>query len=262
MTGDNRTDEPNEQPSVTLVSPPPYEMNVMPAASGAVDIGLTTIRPAAPPTISVQKVLDNLVGGYLLGDLESMATEIPPKPVGAVGYPMVMSVLSGSELLGTLTSNAKQANRIEMYWGTFMAQIDPRYGDLGEIASEMARNGIAHSYLSHLGVLVVRGDAGRHLTLEGDEVVFDCLELYGHFRRSIEEHARPYILDHLDEAQRRLDSLLQNDEAKVRPRLGKLPAERFPRRLAPITTGTTSWSTVHSASTPFHVGRPTDIGQS
>jgi hypothetical protein len=51
-------------------------------------------------------ILEVLIEGYLLGDLESMATEITPKEVGAVGYPMAMAGLAGSELLGALTSDA------------------------------------------------------------------------------------------------------------------------------------------------------------
>ena len=104
-------------------------------ASGAVAVGLTE-ADSGTPTIEVASVLSELVEGYLLGDLESMATEIQPKVTGAVGYPMVMAVLSGSELLATLSSDVSQTSRIEAYWGTYMAKLDRRYGDLGEIAAE------------------------------------------------------------------------------------------------------------------------------
>ena len=152
-------------------------LGVTPGASAAAAIGLTETDEGSL-TIPVAKVLEGVIERWLLGDLESMATEIQPKESGAAGYPMVMSVLSGSELLGTLTSDVSQNNRIEAYWANFLNKIDPRYGDLGEIASELAHNGIAHSYLSHLGVVVTRGATERHLTLYGDEVVFDCLELF------------------------------------------------------------------------------------
>ena len=70
--------------------------------------GRTLIEPSnrvclySPRFAAVRKVasvLENLVEGYLFGDLESMATEIEPKEIGACGYPIVMAVLSGSELL-------------------------------------------------------------------------------------------------------------------------------------------------------------------
>jgi hypothetical protein len=158
-----------------------------------------------------------------------MAIEIQPKPVGGVGYPMVMAVLSGSELLGALTSGARQGDRIESYWTNFMGMIEPSYADVGPLASELARNGIAHSYLSHLGVMVIRGQPARHLTLSGGEVVLDCLELYSHFRRSFIEHAEPAIQADLTAVQRRLDTLVQHDEVKARALIAKLPPERFPR---------------------------------
>ena len=196
-------------------------------ASGAVAVGLTSTAESRP-TIPVAKMLTRVIEGYLLGDLESMATEIQPKEMGAVGYPMVMSVLSGSELLGAMTSDASQTNRIQIYWRTYMAKVDPRYRDLGEIASELARNGIAHSYLSHLGVLVVRGQPARHLSLYRGEVIFDCLELYAHFRESYIAHARRDILEDRVNVQRRVDALVQRDHLKAR-KVARLSPERFPR---------------------------------
>lgn len=84
------------KPSITLASTATYASQITPGASGAAAVGLTTTA-SAPSTITVADMLSNVVRGYLLGDLESMATEIQPKPMGGVGYPMVMAVLSGSE---------------------------------------------------------------------------------------------------------------------------------------------------------------------
>jgi hypothetical protein len=204
-------------------------------------VGLTETK--AGLTIPVAGMLTLGIEGYLLGDIESMGTEIHPKPIGACGYPMVMAVLAGSELLGALTSDASQTNRIEIYWMTFMAKVDSRYDHLGRIAKELARNGIAHSYLTHLGVQVVRGDPARHLTRSASgELIFDCVELAAHFRESY-EHARAYILDNVDAAQRRLDELFRHDGEKVRSLLGDLPSEQFP--LAPATIGTHLATPVH-----------------
>ncbi len=195
-------------------------------ASGAHGIGLT--QREGKLTIPVSSVLTNLIEGYLFGDLESMATEIQPKKMGACGYPMVMAVLSGSELLGAMTGGVAQNDRIETYWKTYMAKVNPLYGHLGKIASQLARNGIAHSYLTHLGVLVVRGDSRRHLTLsESEEVIFDCLELYKQFRVSYEARARPYILGHVGDVQRHLDDLVRDDRIKAQSLIGRLPFDAF-----------------------------------
>lgn len=184
-------------------------------------------------TIPVERMLQHGIEGYLLEDLQSMATEIQAKEMGAVGYPMVMAVLSGSELLGAMTSTAKEDNRIEAYWQAYMAQVEPRYEYLGKIAKQLARNGIAHSYLSHLGVLVQRG-GGRHLERHGGEIVFDCLQLHSDFRHSYIDYARPHILGNKDHAQRQLDALFEHDPKNANL-IAKLPPDLFPDVLAPRT---------------------------
>lgn len=214
-------------------------------ASGPAAIGLS--NTSGKLTIPVASVLGNLVEGYLFGDLESIATEVQTKEVGACGYPMVMAVLSGSELLGAMTSDGSPDNRIEQYWQDYLAKVDPLYGYLGKIASQLARNGIAHTYLTHLGVLVLRGEPRRHLTLsESEEVIFDCLELDKHFRQSYEAYARPYILDHLEDAQRRIDELVQYDGIKARSLIDQLPFAQFRQTLP----------SGNELATPLHVRPP------
>ncbi len=214
-------------------------------ASGPVAIGLS--NATGKLTIPVASVLGNLVEGYLFGDLDSIADEVQTKEVGACCYPMVMAVLSGSELLGAMTSYASPDNRIEQYWQNYMAKVNPLYGYLGKIASQLARNGIAHTYLTHLGVFVLRGNPRRHLTLsESEEVIFDCLELDKHFRESYQEYARPYILDHLEDAQRRIDELVQYDRIKAQSLIDQLPFAQFRQTLP----------SGNELATPLHVRPP------
>jgi hypothetical protein len=231
-----RPDEPRSpiEGEVTLTSLPVSGYAGTVGASAAAAVGLSQTETGL--TIPLQQMLSVGVEGYLLGDLESMATEIAPKEIGACGYPMVMAVLAGSELLGALTSLAAQTNRIAAYWDTFMARIDPRYGYLGSIASDLARNGIAHSYLTHFGVQIVRGAPDRHLAFSGgEEIVFDCLKLYTDFRESYEQHARPYILENSTSAQSRLDALVSFDQVKAKSLLGTLPEGLFPKTRADRT---------------------------
>jgi hypothetical protein len=197
-------------------------------ASGPLALGLKS-SAHAPTRLDVSDVLGYVIEGYLLGDLESMKTEIKPKEMGAVGYPMVMSVLSGSELLAALATGAK-SKLIKRYFKEYMARIDRRYSDVAELAGAAARHGIAHNYLSWPGVAVVRGAPERHLGLEGDELIFDCLELYDHFRRSYEQHARPAIRNDLTAAQRRFDQLTQHDLGKGMRLIAQLPSDRFPQK--------------------------------
>jgi hypothetical protein len=245
MTDPNdRADEKTEMRLISTFSAPASGVAPIVGASAAVAVGLAT-KPDGSPTIPITNVLDVIIEGYLLGDLESMATEIEPKEIGAVGYPMFMAVLSGSELLGALAGGS--GDRIENYWTSFMARVDPRYGYLGEIASRLARNGIAHSFLSHYGVLVLRGRPGRHLSLWGGEIVFDCIKLYEDFRYSYERHARAAILDDPAVAQRRVDALLEHDLVCARTLIGRLPPELFPETLDSETpTGLQLATPVHA----------------
>jgi hypothetical protein len=192
-------------------------------ASGGPPAGFVATA-AGPLTIPLANVLKVVVEGYLFGDLESMATEIKPKEIGAVGYPMAMTVFSGSDLLGALTSD--NGNRIQEYWNTYMAQVNELYGDLGKIADDLFRNGIAHNYLSRPGVAVVRGAPDRHLKLTSDGLHFDCVELYRDFRRSYEDYAKPYIVNNATDAQQRLNKLTEHYHLKVR-RVEQLPPERW-----------------------------------
>ncbi len=246
-----RTDQPDDSTKPldarVITAPAASGMVASAGASGPATIGLTQL--GGTPTIPVSGVLANLIEGYLFGDLESMATEVQLKEIGACGYPMVMAVLSGSELLGAMTSDAAQDDRIETYWKTYMAKVDPRYGYLGKIASQLARNGIAHTYLTHLGVLVVRGKPRRHLTLsEGEEVIFDCLELYAQFRESYEAHARPYILKNVQDARRRVDGLVRYDRIKAKSLIEALPFDQFRQTLP----------SGNELATPLHVRAPND----
>jgi hypothetical protein len=242
--------------AVPVAAAPASGAALVTGANGPAAIGVAS-APNVHLTISIERVLKIVIEGYLLGDLESMATEIEIKEFGAVGYPMVMTVLSGSELLGVLTSGVKQANGIATYFRTYMAQIDQRYGDVAEIAANACRHGIAHNYLSWPGVGVVRGASYRHLGLEGDEVIFDCLKLSEDFRRSYQDHARADILADLKAAQSRFDALTQHDRKKAQRLIAKLPSQRFPKRLivSGLTTPTTSPTVVQSIqlATPAHV---------
>jgi hypothetical protein len=51
---------------------------VVPGARAAAAVGLTQTNDGSP-TIPVANVLESVIEGWLLGDLESMATEIKPK---------------------------------------------------------------------------------------------------------------------------------------------------------------------------------------
>lgn len=140
----------------------------------------------------------------------------------------MMSILAGTELLGGIVSPAGQGNRIETYWKRYMASVNNRFNYVAEIASDLTRNGIGHSYLTHFGVLVVRGAPSLHSTRpSNDWFTFDCLELDRDFRRSYELAIADILADR-EEAQKRVSRLVEHDLEKARRQLQALPIGLFP----------------------------------
>jgi hypothetical protein len=136
--------------------------NIMPAGASSP----ATVMGAAAEKLTVENVLDNVIECYLFGDLDSMKAEITLKQCGSIAYPMMMAVLSGSEMLGALTSDAKKANRIATYWAQVHGPYRPALRRTGRDRGPGVSHGIAHNYLSWLGVGVVRGQPHRHLRRE------------------------------------------------------------------------------------------------
>ena len=179
-----------------------------------------------PPIVSLDEILTVVIEGYLFGDLASIRSKTTLERLGSCGYPIVMSILTGCELLGALTTDDN--SRIEHYWRRYMARINPKYDHLAKIAVTVCRHGIAHRFLTYAGVEVTRDAPDGHLRRERDTLVFDCLELDTDFRRSYEEHAKPEIENDRSNSQRRLNGLVQHDFAKAdhdpQPFAGVVPA--------------------------------------
>ncbi len=217
-------------------------------ASGALAVGMIP-EGGGSLSIPVAELLTNVIEGYAFGDLESIKTEITPKPFGAGGYLMVAAVFAGSELLGAISSAARNpGSRVDSYWSGYMARIDERYGYLGKLAKQLLRDGVAHLYLSHSGVAVVRGAPERHLRICNGELIFDCIQLYEDFRRSYEEHAKADILQDVALAQRRLDKLMVHEREKARL-VAELPADVF-LRFETLPTSCLPTSGIYSRDPP------------
>jgi hypothetical protein len=82
--------------------------------------------------MTIDQYLEQFIEGYLLEDLHSMAPIrlTPGKRYGAVGYPMLMTVLSGIDVLGALTSRAtfqkdNGADRFSEYWKQYVYADKP-----------------------------------------------------------------------------------------------------------------------------------------
>jgi hypothetical protein len=157
--------------------------------------------------VIVKNFVEQFIEGYILEDLETMSRDnvSPGKKYGAVGYPMIATILSGMELLGGfLTPNAQQFNPRGMrgnflnYWDNYFVKEYPQYNGLGDIFYSLIRNGIGHVFIAKHGI-VVNKFAGPAILVDQTkkELYLNPNEFYKEFRESYLNRAKP-ILDGSD----------------------------------------------------------------
>jgi hypothetical protein len=82
------------------------------------------------------------------------------KTGGGVGYPMVATALAGIELFGGLTSKETfNPHEGKKYFKEFWQLVYPHHAALGSPVYELARNGLAHQFLT--AAIVVSKGASR-----------------------------------------------------------------------------------------------------
>lgn len=185
--------------------------------------------PVQPRRLSLDDCLNTVVEGYLLPDLASMTDDIEWKEQGAVCYPMLMAVLAGSELLGRLSGSTANGE-VEHYWNEFMSRINPLYEELGQVAQDVLRNGLMHTYFTKPGIGVVRKIPGAHLTTDFGLVLLDCCALADDFRESYQKHAKGFLYGNREAVDPRVEGL-ERDATHIRSSraIEAINRERFPR---------------------------------
>ncbi|NTV41355.1 MAG: hypothetical protein HGA61_03730 [Candidatus Moranbacteria bacterium] len=94
--------------------------------------------------MNIDKFLEQFVEGYMFGDIENMLKIKleEGRNYGACGYPIMMTVLSGMELLGDLLSEKSIKPNSELgnenflkFWDKYFCKCNPKYkiSDGGEI---------------------------------------------------------------------------------------------------------------------------------
>lgn len=153
--------------------------------------------------MTIDEFLNKFVEGYLFHDLESMEriTLPPGQSDGAVGYPMVSTVMAGIELLGNLlmpTSNAFNPNLgndyFLNYWNNYLAKQYPIYTNLGKLFRRLVRHGIAHTFVAKPGILVTKGNNQEiKLDTTRQELYVDCNVLFNDFKQSYISLVKPIV---------------------------------------------------------------------
>ena len=138
--------------------------------------------------------------GYIKEDIKSLLKCKPTdgNSAGAAGYPLIMTVFAGVELLGSLLDAVdKPAGRFdtysgeayfENYWRRVLYLAAPRDA-MGVPLYKVVRHGLMHAFSPKGSLCVTKGDEGRHehLRQESDGTIYiNCDELADNFLSSIE----------------------------------------------------------------------------
>lgn len=151
----------------------------------------------------VRDYIKNYIDDYLFHDVDSIIEHVPNKHPGAAAYPILLSVLSGIELLGALLMPSekdysyRQGNDYFIYyWDKYLANGQPVYKNYGEIARQLIRNGLAHLFTTKSKIGVVRSRNGTHLTIDKEgQLIIDATQFYNDFKNSYLNKAKPRLLD-------------------------------------------------------------------
>lgn len=143
-------------------------------------------------------LLTNLEG-YLFEDIETLKRAEPSggKNCGAVGYPLLMTVFSGIELLGNLVSSSsfdprKGADRFAEFWRDYLYAGAASRQAAAPILYQLARHGLAHAFLVKGDLNVCKGHPNMHLTRTvGGAVSVDAVELANDLRKAYDSRIKP-----------------------------------------------------------------------
>lgn len=154
--------------------------------------------------MTIHEFYEKFIEGYLFSDLENMSRLKPiNNSYGAAGYPMLITTLSGMELLGALVqergeqfSPSSNAGRVYFldFWEQYLSQSYSEYSGLGNIFRALIRNGISHTFLAKKGVAVTKGTNLRPIIdKENETLVVDAVTLYEDFREVVKNRVKPIL---------------------------------------------------------------------
>ena len=132
--------------------------------------------------MTVNEFLVRHVDEQILGDLEAMATLAATGKQGEVGYPIVMTVFSGCELLGRLMVPGNTRAAFVSYWVEHLYPGTDRAG--AEALYRLVRSGAGPGFVAMPGIRVTTSRSQDHLSMADGAFVIDALTLDDDFRAS------------------------------------------------------------------------------
>jgi len=159
--------------------------------------------------ITVKSLFDKL-DTYLIRDIETML-DAKHKDSSGIGYPCLITILSGMELLGILISGDED-HAFKYFWERLEEENDIyKSSKLRHIFRQTIRNGIAHYYIAKTGIYVHNDNPENHLnkvTIQGINGIYvSCSALYNDFK-VVYEKVKADLLK--DPSNTHLDTLLNS----------------------------------------------------
>ncbi len=183
----------------------------------------------------VKDFLEKHIDGYLLCDVENMSMLGPLRDGnGACGYPMLMALLAGIELLGALYSDIPYPKKHEpstsrnfpLGWDLLFAKSE-EYSDakIKNIFLRLLRHGLMHLYLSKPGVGILKAESERehHLAEEGGIFLIHVTKFFEDFSKSYHDQAKQEILKK-ESSKDRLLEILERMDKESEKELGYSPS--------------------------------------
>lgn len=134
------------------------------------------------------------IDGYLLSDLREM-DRISVEGAGNCGYPMLMAILSGMELLGGLScdeerwidSSGKSEHYFKHFFTTYFQKQDKSYRGKWSKFYKLLRHKLAHSYMTSLRYQIVKNKLDVPLVEVEGFTILDVSIIYRQFEQAILE---------------------------------------------------------------------------
>lgn len=167
--------------------------------------------------MEINKFLEKNIEGYLFCDVEKML-EIKLKnneSEGACGYPIVMTILAGMELLGFLLGNKekfsdKSGNEyFKNYWKNYFCKLNKKYAINGieGLIRNLVRHGLAHNFLTKPNILIYK-EPKKNINFLDKTKKTISIEVYEFFYCFKESYIKFVKNGNKKNMQKRLDSII------------------------------------------------------
>lgn len=127
--------------------------------------------------------------GYLIWDLEEM-NKIDVKGAGNCGYPMLMSILSGMELLGGLIdeytwNGGKGRKYFRRFYEDYFEKYNKSYEGRADEFYDLLRHKLAHTFLTAIKFQIAKNSFPAPITKDGESEIIDVGLAFADFKKAV-----------------------------------------------------------------------------